>query len=133
MGTGDDYVTVKYDSSGNELWVKRYNEPGNFQDRGRSIAVDDSHNVYVTGWSYGSGTNYDYATIKYSEGLRGDMDGDGMIDLEDVICLINYLYMNGPHANPAEAGNANCDEIIDLEDVVYLINFVLKGGSEPSC
>ncbi|MCJ7831622.1 MAG: hypothetical protein MUP86_03795, partial [Dehalococcoidia bacterium] len=32
--------------------------------------VDVSGNVYVTGWSYGSGTDYDYATIKY------DTDGN---------------------------------------------------------
>ncbi|MHC4158660.1 MAG: SBBP repeat-containing protein, partial [Planctomycetota bacterium] len=30
------------------------------------IAVDSNDNIYVTGASYGSGTNYDYATIKYS-------------------------------------------------------------------
>jgi hypothetical protein len=61
----DDYATVSYDSYGNQRWVKRYNGPGNVSDVADGIAVDDSGNVYVTGYSHGDGTDNDYATIKY--------------------------------------------------------------------
>jgi hypothetical protein len=64
-GTSEDYATIKYDPNGNELWVKRYNGPGNSSDLAVAIAVDGSGNVYVTGYSYGSGTSIDYATVKY--------------------------------------------------------------------
>jgi len=69
LSKNSDYATVKYDSRGNQLWVARYDAPGNGWDRPNSIAVDNSGNVYVTGFSKGSGTNMDYATIKY--GLDG--------------------------------------------------------------
>jgi len=64
-GTDLDYATIKYYPNGDTAWVRRYNGPENHNDEAYTIAVDDSGYVYVTGWSYSSGTHYDYATIKY--------------------------------------------------------------------
>ena len=60
--TSSDYATIRYDSLGNEIWVKRYNGSRNEDDYAIAIAVDDSTNVYVTG---SSGFDWDYVTIKY--------------------------------------------------------------------
>jgi len=61
-----DYATIKYDTNGNELWVKRYNGPGNGFDTVSKIVVDDAGYSYVTGTSFGgTSTGYEYATIKY--------------------------------------------------------------------
>lgn len=60
-----DYVTIKYNADGDTVWVRGYDGPGNESDKAVDIAVDGSGNVYVTGESFGSGTDYDYATIKY--------------------------------------------------------------------
>lgn len=60
-----DYVTIKYDTDGQEIWVARYDGPGHGYDEARAIVLDGSGSVYVTGNSLGSGTGMDYATIKY--------------------------------------------------------------------
>jgi uncharacterized delta-60 repeat protein len=65
-GTGSDYATIKYNPSGVMQWVARYSGPGNMADNAGGIALDDSGNVYIAGFSVGLGTGSDYATIKYS-------------------------------------------------------------------
>ena len=62
-GGDTDCATVKYDSTGQEQWVIRYNGSGNPYDFAFAMAVDASANVYVTGES-----NADYVTIKYVQG-----------------------------------------------------------------
>jgi hypothetical protein len=64
-GTSYDYATIKYNPSGDTVWVRRYDGPASSVDEPFAVAVDASGNVYVTGCSYGSGTDYDYATVKY--------------------------------------------------------------------
>ncbi len=63
-GTGNDFLTVKYSSSGETLWTARYDGLSGV-DEAVGLEVDNSGNVYVTGQSYGQG-GYSYATVKYN-------------------------------------------------------------------
>jgi len=60
-----DYITLKYDNTGAQVWSTGYD--GGYHDLATAIAVDSSGNVYVTGAS-GPVSNYDYATVKYDAG-----------------------------------------------------------------
>lgn len=64
--TASDFTTIKYNTSGNSLWVQNYNGTGNSTDAATDIFVDGSGNSYTTGYSAGSGSGYDYATVKYN-------------------------------------------------------------------
>jgi DNA-binding beta-propeller fold protein YncE len=66
-GTGFDYATVGYNAAtGAQLWVKRYNGPGNGYDSAASVSVSPAGDkVFVTGQSQGA-TSPDYATVGYN-------------------------------------------------------------------
>jgi uncharacterized delta-60 repeat protein len=102
IGTGMDYLTIKYSPEGDRLWVRRYDGPAHGADSTHALALDSDGNVYVTGESLGVGTEMDYATIKY------DPDGhelwvrryDGPDHLQDYAVAIavdgaGHVYVTG--------------------------------------
>ena len=98
----NDYTTIKYDNDGVQQWVRRYNGPGNDYDEAFAIAVDDAGNIYVTGFSAGSSTYLDYATIKYNtngvEQWVRHYNGPGnRNDIASAITLDNFgnVYVTG--------------------------------------
>lgn len=102
-----DFATIKYYPNGDTVWVRRYNGPGNWYDSPNAISVDGSGNVYVTGESYGSGTDMDYATIKYT------LDGD-------VLWVRRYDCGGGP--------DWAADLVVDDSNNVYVTGTGAGGG-----
>jgi uncharacterized delta-60 repeat protein len=66
LQNGKDFCTIKYDRSGNQVWVRTYNGPGNSDDDARAIAIDKLNNIIVTGGSYDINGNSQFSTIKYN-------------------------------------------------------------------
>ncbi len=90
-----DYRTIKYNPNGDTLWVRIYAGSGNDDDEAHSIVLDDSANVYITGSSIGSGTNYDFATIKYNtNGSQQWVMRYDYVGLEDGASAIALDYQN---------------------------------------
>jgi uncharacterized delta-60 repeat protein len=97
-----DYITLKYDISGNLLWTARYDGKKGGDDQAVDVAVDMDGNVYTVGWSQGLDNTADFAVIVYDGGGKlfsetrysGTITGDDravaiMIDSE------NNIYVTG--------------------------------------
>jgi hypothetical protein len=67
-----DYITLKYNSNGDQQWTKVFNSNlVGVDDKASSIDIDGTGNIYVTGSTISSGSDFDYGTVKYSP--SGDM------------------------------------------------------------
>ncbi len=60
-----DFVTIKYNQSGTEEWVRTFDGGSNGDDRAVALAIDTSGNVYVTGNYIFSFEGY-VRTLKYN-------------------------------------------------------------------
>ena len=68
VGSGLDFVTIKYNSWGSVQWIARFNGAANRDDVPNALAIDSAGNVYVTGSSQSTSGDRDFQTIKYSTG-----------------------------------------------------------------
>ncbi len=59
--------------------------------------------------------------------LRGDVNDDGNVDINDVTALINYVLTGNSTGLNLAAANVNGDSDVDINDVTALIGFVLTG------
>ena len=66
------------------------------------------------------------------QGICGDTNADGSVNLSDAIWLINYMFLSGPPPQPVLAcGDANMDGVAAMQDAIWIINFVFVGGAQP--
>ncbi|MGB2980862.1 MAG: NosD domain-containing protein [Candidatus Zixiibacteriota bacterium] len=130
-----------YDTNINN-WDDGYPSGGNYWDDYTGIDnfsgpnQDDPGSDGIGDTAYyvhGEGNNLDRFPLMSPWNLRGDANGDGVIDVGDVVCVVNYLYRGGDPPVPVEAGDANCDGVVDVGDVVYLVNYLYRGGPPPGC
>jgi hypothetical protein len=56
--------------------------------------------------------------------LSGDLNGDGLLNILDVVVLVNIV-LGG--SEPIDAGDLNGDGILNILDVVMLVNIILNG------
>ncbi len=62
---GEDFLTLKYDPSGNLMWERFYNGTYGDGDYSKGISVDSAGNAYITGIAFDLNFDFNYLTIKY--------------------------------------------------------------------
>ena len=91
---------------------------------GQGTTYDASHVDKAYAHIDGGPSNPGYFTAK-NAGLRGDVNGDGSVNISDVTTLIDLLLGGGSISNPA--ADCNQDSSVNISDVTALIDYLLSG------
>jgi len=101
----NNFVTIKYDPSGNQQWIAYYDSPAHYSDGANALALDQLGNVYVTGSSMSQSLTTDFLTIKYnSSGIQqwvGRYAGPKKFDVAKAIAVdgSNNVMVTGESLN----------------------------------
>ena len=63
---------------------------------------------------------------------RGDVNGDGAVDVADVVSTVNYILGRSSAGFVFAAGDVNGDKTIDVADVVGIVNIILGRSAARS-
>jgi hypothetical protein len=75
-----NYITLKYDPSGNQLWASEYDGSGSGIDKANAIGLicnnGEAYEVIVAGESWGSDGNFDFATVHYKANNGSELEAN---------------------------------------------------------
>jgi len=63
--------------------------------------------------------------VDNTEPLPGDANGDGTVDVKDVVATIDYMLENSPTPFVFSNADVNADNTIDVKDVVGIIDIII--------
>ena len=115
----------------NSLPTRTASDPGNF-----NVLNNTNENNVITAeqlaiargkyWNPKKWNGSDWVDLTVS--TRGDVNGDGSVDISDATTLINYLLYGDSTGVDLAAANVNNDTGIDISDATTLINYLLYGS-----
>lgn len=98
------------------------------------LPAGQTYTAKFYGWRSDGGAS-DVTEFEFYHGCRGmcgDANGDGSVNVNDAVYLINLVQQGGPPPQPIWAcGNANGDSSVNISDAVYVINYVFVTGAQP--
>ena len=56
--------------------------------------------------------------------VRGDANGDGEVDVNDITAIVNYIQGNAQPSFVIAAADANGDEEVDVNDITSVVNII---------
>ena len=65
-----DFIIIKYDTSGRQLWAVCYGSPENDEDSPYEIAVDNTDNIYAVGYTEAKDGHIKLVRVKYDTNGR---------------------------------------------------------------
>jgi hypothetical protein len=63
--------------------------------------------------------------------ICGELDHLGIVDIDDAVFLINYVFASGFPPEPYHMADVNCNGSVDIDDIVHIVMYVFAGGNVP--
>ena len=63
---------------------------------------------------------------------RGDVDGNGMVEISDAVAVLNFLFRGVGPPGCRETADSNNDARVDLSDGIHLLSWLFIGGEAPA-
>ena len=74
---------------------------------------------------------HEVAAIRSMRFTRGEVNGDGDINISDATALLNFLFLGGPPPCCQQVALCNGSPAVDLSQPVFGLNFLFLGGPPP--
>ncbi|MCC7158110.1 MAG: SBBP repeat-containing protein [Ignavibacteria bacterium] len=84
------YALLKYGPGGDLKWLEEYSALDSSEDFIYTVAIDNAYNIFVTGISFDSLSDYDITTIKYSQPI-------GITQISSEVPASFELFQNYPN------------------------------------
>ena len=94
---------------------------------GKGTTYDASHVDKTYAHIDGGTSNPGYFSEKGGAFLRGDVNGDGSVNISDVTALIDYLLSGNASGINLSGADCNQDSSVNISDVTSLIDYLLSG------
>ena len=80
--------------------------------------------TYLTPWGKTS------FIVKAPGFIAGDANGDGVVDVTDIVSIANAILGRPSNSFDATAADVNGDGSIDVTDIVVIANMILRGNGQ---
>ena len=130
--TGEEINWQVISSGGTEGTSTNYTLKGTL---GQTVVGYGSSPSY--GLSHGFWQEFGAATCCNTDGIRGDADGNGSVNVNDPTYLTNWIFFGGPDPpcidpdGSMPEADADGNGSVNVNDPTYLTNWIFFGGPDP--
>jgi len=111
-----------------DIWALNYSGDGNSVNESllqsginiASFGLDQNNELLIC-----ANANIYKLTSDEEPGMMGDLNQDGLVNVQDIIISINIILGGEPSDYELWSGDLNQDGVIDILDIVLLINLIL--------
>ncbi len=70
-------------------------------------------------------SQYPACPVAYGQGLLGDANGDGRVDLDDLTSMVHFLVAQLPLASPQNADTTG-NGVVEINDMLFMIDVIIN-------